>query len=219
MKCDYTLQKISTPTTPIPLTKSSKPSVLDPKKKLGPKLYLILGLIGLTPVLFLFSMELSLFMILISIVVITVILKNHHDENKKRSLFAAFQHFKVSSFDSMTGIEFENTLKLIFEGLDYTVSTTQTSGDFGVDLILKRNGKTIGLQAKRYKSKVSLDAVQEITSGIMHYNLSEAWVVTNNYFTKPAMKLAQSTNVQLIDRDGLTQCVKDAYQNMCKKNY
>lgn len=205
----------SSTTTP----KIPKPNVLNPDKKLGSKLYLIIGLIAFSIGLFVISVESSILMIVVSVIVIVIILKKHENENKKRRLLFAFQHFQISDIDNMSGVEFENTLKAIFEELDYRVSTTRVTGDYGVDLILEQSGKKIGVQAKKYTSKVSLDAVQQISSGIMHYNLPEAWVVTNNYFTKSAMNLAHSTNVILIDRDGLTQCVQDAYQNMLKKNY
>lgn len=34
-----------------------------------------------------------------------------------------------------------------------------------------------------------------------YYDAAHAWVVTNNYFTEPARKLAHANDVLLIDRD------------------
>ena len=211
-KCSESLN--ATPTNTIPPT-NPVPSNIE--KKLGKKLYVIIGLIGITMISTGISPAIFPLMILVSVTAIGYILFKHNEDNKKRKLIAAFKFFKISDFDVMDGVEFENTLKAVFEGLDYRVSTTKASGDYGVDLILEQGGITIGVQAKRYGSKVSLKAVQEIASGIQHRQLSEGWVVTNNYFTNPAIKLAHSTNVRLVDRDGLIRCVKDAYQNMQKK--
>ncbi len=67
--------------------------------------------------------------------------------------------------------------------------------------MLSNNEKKIVVQAKRYKKKVGLKAVQEVVSAKNYYKADECWVITNNYFTAPAVKLAQSNNVSLIDRD------------------
>ncbi|NER44825.1 restriction endonuclease, partial [Bacillus megaterium NBRC 15308 = ATCC 14581] len=38
-----------------------------------------------------------------------------------------------------------------------------------------------------------------------YYKADEVWVITNNYFTQPAINLAYANNVILIDRDSLIQ--------------
>ncbi|WP_345655988.1 restriction endonuclease, partial [Streptomyces tremellae] len=63
------------------------------------------------------------------------------------------------------------------------------------------------IQAKRYKSKVGIKAVQEINSARDYYSAQEAWVITNNFFTLQAIKLAESTGVKLIDRNGLADLI------------
>lgn len=41
------------------------------------------------------------------------------------------------------------------------------------------------------------------------YDATEAWVITNNYFTKQAQKLAETNDVYLIDRDELIEMILD----------
>lgn len=77
------------------------------------------------------------------------------------------------------------------------------TGDFGADLILETETQRIAVQAKRYKSKVGIKAVQEIASAKSHYRANETWVVTNNFFTAAAVELAQSNGVKLCDRNFL----------------
>ena len=58
----------------------------------------------------------------------------------------------IAEIDKMTGIDFEMFCKVLFEKKGYSVKTTKTSGDYGIDLILYKNGiKSVG-QCKRYKS-------------------------------------------------------------------
>ena len=42
------------------------------------------------------------------------------------------------------------------------------------------------------------------------YNATEAWVITNSYYTKQAQKLAESNDVYLIDRDELIEIILDS---------
>nr|WP_242236412.1 restriction endonuclease [Bacillus cereus group sp. BfR-BA-01316] len=107
----------------------------------------------------------------------------------------------INEIDKMDGRQFEEYLSSLYESLGYQTEVTKGSGDFGADLVLKNNNETIIVQAKRYSNKVSLQAVQEIVAAKGYYIANHAWVVTNNYFTEPARKLAAANDVLLIDRD------------------
>lgn len=85
----------------------------------------------------------------------------------------------------------------------YKVSLTKKSGDFGADLILKRNGKITLVQAKRYKNKVGVGAIQEVVAAKAMYKADSLIVATNNFFTKAAWELAKANHVYLVDRNGL----------------
>ncbi|MCE4051859.1 restriction endonuclease [Bacillus sp. Au-Bac7] len=109
--------------------------------------------------------------------------------------------------DIMTGTEFEQFLKEVFQEKGYDVESTKASGDQGVDLILRKSGRKIAVQAKRYKNKISNSAVQEISTGKIFYDCNEAYVVTNSYFTQPAINLANKVNVKLVDRRELVRLI------------
>lgn len=109
----------------------------------------------------------------------------------------------ILEVDKMTGIQFEQFLMVRYSKMGYKVKETPTTGDFGADLVLSKDATKIVVQAKCYSKSVGIKAVQEAFSAKEHYKSNEAWVVTNNYFTKAAKKLAESTNVRLIDRDQL----------------
>lgn len=81
---------------------------------------------------------------------------------------------------------------------------TQATGDFGADLILRRKGKKIAVQAKRYSSNIGISAVQQAVAAKGYYKTDFAMVVTNQYLTPAAVKLAGVKNVRLINRDELT---------------
>lgn len=124
----------------------------------------------------------------------------------------------IYDIDKMKGVEFENYLKLLYQKKGYDVSMTPGSGDFGADLVVKKDGKKSVVQVKRYSKSVGIKAVQEIIPAIRHYNASDAWVITNSTFTSPAVQLAKSNNVRLIDRDMLIQVILDVKRREQKKN-
>ncbi|NER45101.1 restriction endonuclease [Bacillus megaterium NBRC 15308 = ATCC 14581] len=105
----------------------------------------------------------------------------------------------------MNGIQFENYLGVLFKSLGYKAQVTRTSHDYGADLIIVKDNKKIVVQAKRYSKKVGISSVQQIVGAKNYYKADEVWVITNNYFTQPAINLAYANNVILIDRDSLIQ--------------
>jgi restriction system protein len=109
----------------------------------------------------------------------------------------------INEIDLMSGVEFEEYLKILFINKGYKVETTPSTGDFGADLIIVKNGQKAVVQAKRYNDKVSLQAVQEVVGALAHYKCTAGLVITNNYFTPAAIKLAQSNNIKLWDRNEL----------------
>lgn len=116
----------------------------------------------------------------------------------------------IKEIDRMTGVEFEQFLGMLFKKRGFKVSYTKSSSDYGADLILKDRENIIAVQAKRYSGSVGVKAVQEVIGALKMYNATEAWVVTNSYFTKQAQKLAESNNVYLINRDELIEIILDS---------
>ncbi len=115
-----------------------------------------------------------------------------------------FRRAGMNDLDRLTGEDFEEYLALLFERLGYLVERTPSQGDFGADLILEQDGERTAVQAKRYSEKVNISAVQQVVAAKGFYQCSRAIVVTNNYFTQQAMKLAKANNVLLWDRRKLT---------------
>jgi restriction system protein len=137
------------------------------------------------------------------VIMVTYIIQVKSDEKRRRLLEERLRKSGITEVDNMTGEMFERYLKTILQARGYGVSLTKASGDYGADLVLTNEGARIVVQAKRYKNKVGVKAVQEIVSAKTVYGAVEAWVITNNYFTEPAKKLAYSNDVMLIDRTQL----------------
>lgn len=109
----------------------------------------------------------------------------------------------IFEIDEMKGVVFEEYLGALLQAKGYKAEVTKASGDYGADLILRKDREKIVVQAKRYKKTVGVRAVQEIVSAKSYYKADACWVITNNYFTQPAIKLAKVNGVRLINREEL----------------
>src|SRR5699024_4016193 len=112
---------------------------------------------------------------------------------KERKYEKKLSQSGIRDIDQMDGLQFEMYLKALFTELGYKAKVTTGSHDYGADLLLKYNGEKIVLQAKRYKykSNVSLDAVQQIFAAKAYYHADQAWIITNSIYTKSARTLAK----------------------------
>lgn len=110
---------------------------------------------------------------------------------------------RIYEIDKMDGVTFEQLLMAHFEKNGYKVRSTPKSNDYGADLILIKDGEKVVVQAKRYKGKVGVAAVQQAYSSMGYYKASRCMVITNAYYTSQAKKLAKANGVILWDRDTL----------------
>lgn len=113
----------------------------------------------------------------------------------------------IDQIDQMDGKNFEKYLEVLFVKLGYKVERTQYIGDYGADLITQKNGIKTVIQAKRYKKKVGIKAVQEAVAAKGKYACSKAMVVTNSFYTKQAVELAKANQVELWNRDDLVKAL------------
>lgn len=148
-----------------------------------------------------------LFIVLLPIVLIWLLVKACLSKSRKEQALSRISIFKISQIDTLSGVEFEQYLFLLFKKMGYKVSLTRASNDFGADLILSMGSERGVVQAKRYNSTVGVSAVQQAHSAKAHYGAEYAIVITNNYFSVEAKKLAKENSVTLIDRDGLQNLV------------
>ena len=123
----------------------------------------------------------------------------------RRSRQRMARHRTLDSIDDMTGEEFEDWLAVLFRRAGWHVRHTATTGDFGADLVISRDGEDMVVQAKRQARPVGVAAVQQAAAARPHYDTDGAMVVTNAGFTAQAITLAGSADVELWDRDDIAR--------------
>lgn len=103
--------------------------------------------------------------------------------------------------DELEGRDFEvYCADLLAKNGFYDVEITKGSGDYGLDILAERDGVTYGIQCKRYDKPIGVAAVQQAYAGRDYYGRMVGAVMTNQFFTDAAVKMAQALNVLLWDR-------------------
>jgi len=115
------------------------------------------------------------------------------------------------SIDNMEGHGFERFCARLLRGNGYErVTVTKESGDQGIDIIAYKDGVKFGIQCKCYDTDIGNKAVQEAYSGKAYYNCHVGVVLTNRYFTRSAVELAQKNGILLWDRSQLLKLMQGA---------
>lgn len=121
----------------------------------------------------------------------------------------AYVRKELAKIDSMDGLEFERYCARLLSMFGFSnVQVTQASGDFGVDIIANDNTTTWAVQCKRYCGTLGAKPIQEVYAGMRHYGANKALVITNNYFSDNAKRLAEETGVTLWNRDCVAYVIK-----------
>ena len=117
---------------------------------------------------------------------------------------------KELPFDSMEGHDFERFCADLLKARGFLeVEVTKGSGDFGVDILAEKDGISYAFQCKRYDEPVGVKAVQEIYAGRDYYDRQIGVVMTNQYFTAPAVEAARKLKILLWDRGYLEEMMEE----------
>jgi len=112
----------------------------------------------------------------------------------------------MEEIDNLTGKEFETYLFYFFKAHGYIVKTTLPGQDNGLDLTVKvkfTDGaeKVIGLQAKRWSTKVGVDQIRAMLDTKDYYALDYLWIITTSGLTQAAITMAQNNGIAVKDRN------------------
>jgi len=135
--------------------------------------------------------------------------KYFHTENSMKKKWTEID------FDKTDGEEFEYFCAgLLRDNGFIDVELTKKTGDLGVDILAKKEEITYAIQCKCHASNIGNQAIRDVYSGKECYHCMVGAVMTNRFFTKAAIKLAQEHNILLWDRDRIFQMIKNAAKNV-----
>lgn len=138
------------------------------------------------------------------------------------SMFNAWR--KGELFRSQTGLtslirlswrEFEEVIGEAYRKQGYAVVENAGPGaDGGIDLVAKKEGETILVQCKQWKSeKVGVPTVREMFGLLNAERTNEVHIVTCGHFTEEAKQFARGKPIKLIDGPSLIQLINKSRQS------
>lgn len=115
-----------------------------------------------------------------------------------------------SDIDLMEGHDFERYCAALLRQHGFQeVEVTRGSGDYGIDILAEKDGVTYAIQCKCHASPVGVKAVQEAYAGRDFYDRMVGAVLTNQYFTQPAVEAAKKLKILLWDRGYLESMMEE----------
>jgi len=125
-----------------------------------------------------------------------------------------------NNFQKLTPRQFEITIQDLFIKMNYETTLTNFTGDYGADLIVKRNSEILVVQCKKYmkKHKVGAPEVQRTLGSMYRYNASKAILVTTSDFTNQAKNQALKAPIELWNKRKLREQFMNIYlTNSCSR--
>lgn len=113
-------------------------------------------------------------------------------------------------FDTLEGHEFEHYCAELLRKKGFVdVEVTKGSGDYGADILAEKDGVTYAIQCKCYTAPIGVKAIQEAYAGRDYYDRMVGAVLTNQYFTTPAVEAAKKLKILLWDRGYLESMLEE----------
>jgi|TARA_B110000908_G_C10168992_1_gene409882 hypothetical protein len=116
-------------------------------------------------------------------------------------------------FQDISPTDFEDLIAQLFKDMNYIVEQTSYSGDFGADIIVKKDNIKTVVQIKRYakSNKVSVGDINQVLGAKNYYDSDKCMIITTSDYTKPAYKLMAKTNVVSWNWDKLQSTLSEVY--------
>lgn len=106
---------------------------------------------------------------------------------------------------SLSGTEFERQLGILYRQMGYRVESTPTSGDEGIDLVLKKSGKTTVVQCKSHQKPVGPATARELFGSMVAFRADDAVLACTGGFTRGVKDFVRGKPITLISATELAR--------------
>ncbi len=114
---------------------------------------------------------------------------------------------RLEQMQKMDPVDFEHFCGWLYQKDGYKVGDTVVTGDEGVDLELRKRGRKVIVQCKRYSGTVGQPTVRDLYGAMFHTGSKEAHLVTTGKISRQAENWAAGKPIELIDGHDLVAWV------------
>ncbi len=139
---------------------------------------------------------------------------NWRAERAQREAEEARGRKLIGYWMTLSGTEFERELGILYGYLGFGVELTPSSGDQGVDLILRKDGKTTIVQCKSHKNPVGPAVARELYGSLAASGADDAILACTGGFTQGVREFVRDKAIGLIAAPELAEMAgKVEYQS------
>jgi len=111
----------------------------------------------------------------------------------------------AEKLSAMSGTEFEQFVAKLFRKKGFIVELTATTGDHGIDLIVRKNNRQGVVQCKRWTGTVGEPVVRDFYGSLLNSGSKSGFIFTTSYFTSQAIAFVENKPIKLVDMDSLVK--------------
>jgi len=134
------------------------------------------------------------------------------NDTSPSSVIKPYKVHKAHQLDDLRYIDpvtFEKYMAAIFEDrYGYTVQMTPTTGDGGIDIILRKGNYLAIVQCKHYQGSVGEPVARDLYGSMIHTHAHEAFIITTGQITAKARNWCEGKPIHLIDKHNLIKWVE-----------
>ena len=120
---------------------------------------------------------------------------------------------------SLSGAAFERELATLYRRLGYRVESTPSSGDQGVDLVLRKDGKTTVVQCKGHQARVGPAVARELLGSMVDFGADSGILACTGGFTRGVKDFVRGKRIKLVSASDLATLGETAEGNTLDLTY
>lgn len=105
---------------------------------------------------------------------------------------------------------FEEVVADIYKDYGYNAICTGYSKDGGIDVILSKDNKTIGVQVKRTKNNIKVEQIRALLGSLLINNYQSGIFISTSNFQRGANTIGESNSIELVSGDKFYNKLKEA---------
>lgn len=137
--------------------------------------------------------------------------KVHWEAAQARREAALARRRKREDFwKSLTGFQFEQELGTLYSRLGYSVESTPRTGDEGIDIILRKDGKTTIVQCKRQNAPAGPAIARELFGSMTAFGADNGILACTGGFTRGVVDFVRGKPIALVSVSEIVEMAEDA---------
>jgi restriction system protein len=109
----------------------------------------------------------------------------------------------IKNVRAMSAIEFEQFVADVFHRNGYSAELTATTGDHGIDIILRKPGRMVVVQCKQWDGTIGEPVLREFYGSMVAAHADAGFVVTTSNFTSQAEVFVRNKPIELYNIDSI----------------